>query len=916
MPKRDKLNIGFFYLRLSLFAAVLIFAAMSSLTAIFADGGKHTSAEDTISYKISAPLKSFIHPAKNDPKLQQLSVKIFFDNHTTLSEAEKILKDNKTFPISGSFGYQRSLEAKVSGEELRRLIKCEKIKSLTVSDAPYIIPTIESLPLDRNAAAAELSRVSEIKPGGISGYNLTGAGCVLGLWESDMARITHIDLAGRIIISDYFLGASSHATHIAGTMIGKGLGNPLAQGMSINAAIQNYSWSNDTAEIASSSQVILASNHSYVVARGWHQDGTGYHWYGDTSISQNEDYMFGKYDSACAEWDALVYASDAIIIEAAGNERVDVAPIAGTPHTHKGEGVYSDTHSDDGKVKGGYDTIPQRSAAKNIITVGAVEKTSSPKKGSAGFAMSTFSSWGPADDGRIKPDIVADGVALLSCHNTGDSDYTLKSGTSMASPVITGSIALFNEMYRNIYQKKINAALAKGLIIHTAIEAGDYPGPDYKFGWGLLDARAAADFISASAMSKNPIIIEGEYFNQTIFFTRKSSGASSIKITLCYTDLPGTANAGGLDDRTPALVNDLDILVKGPNSTYYYPWSLNPEIPSAPATNFAPNHCDNIEQIVIDTPLTGDYEIALSSSSFITSPPQRYFILLSGFSDTESVSVSGINIADAGDNDNYIEKYEQAKISMNLLYKGTTPVSNIVAAVETNQPQGVRIINASSAFSQFTPSGPIAPDHNTISCDAISGNYSASTLSPIIFQLTDSYNLLEPLQLKFHLYSADGGFSDYYYYTIQCGEPKVYSYPGADTPLAIPDNDSNGIESRIIFSDNFPISEIEVFADITHAHIGDLVAEIISPSGKTVTLHNMTGINGTSISRTYSLPNPPDGPGSLADFLGDMSEGAWTLRVSDHFPYNTGQINSWSLTLKTYVSDYVAGVSNRWEKYE
>ena len=112
--------------------------------------------------------------------------------------------------------------------------------------------------------------------------------------------------------------------------------------------------------------------------------------------------------------------------------------------------------------------------------------------------MSSFSGWGPTDDGRIKPDLVTKGVAVKSCLADSNNAYATWNGTSMATPGATGALLLLQEHYNDTYSTFMKAATLKALAIHTADETGPNPGPDYMFGWGLMNTAKAALHISDS----------------------------------------------------------------------------------------------------------------------------------------------------------------------------------------------------------------------------------------------------------------------------------------------------------------------------------------------------------------------------------------------------------------------------------
>ncbi len=886
---------------------------------------------DSCYEKLSESLRISVSNLKNHKIItreagEEVLVKIYFNDDITISKALSVLQQNSITSKRKQFGYVRYLEALVPVIKIENLAKEDSVTQIIKLGLSYIYPVINDYGI-KNESAAKLSRVDEIKFGGASGYNLTGQGIKIGLWEGENARQTHVDLAGRIILNDFFVFPSSHATHVAGTIIGSGAGNIEAQGMALASSLINYNWINDTSEMASASKTISVSNHSYAVARGWYFDGYLYHWYGDTEIDVNEDYMFGKYDDTCVEWDEVVYSTDLMIVTGAGNDRLDSSPPAGTPHTHKGSGIYYCMHAGDAENNEGYDTIPQRGTAKNILTIGAVDSQKVSSDADTGFTMSNFSSWGPTDDGRIKPDIVAKGVGIFSCNNGNDNDYTIKSGTSMSAPVVTGVVALLQEQYANLLKpKKAKAALMRGLLIHTATDDNETAGPDCKYGYGLLNARAAADFIKAASLSRNPMIIEDNLYEESKIYIRQSDGILPVTVTLSWIDPPGSANLGGLDDSTPALVNNLDVCVIAPDGEMIYPWSLNPKSPALPASNKSPNNTDNIEKIEIPDPLPGLYQIKISCSSQMTNTPQSYVLLCSGFKDNEAVNLSFIDIDDLGDGDNNIEKGEIINLYPMLSYRGANPVQHVFASIETDRPDEIEIKKPVCEFTDFQyippvdPNLPVIPNinNNLILKTGTTFNdyYEAEPFNPISVTLKSNFSFSKPLRIKLNVFSTTSAYTNNLYYSLQCGEIRYYNYSTPAKGIVIPDNSAAGIENHIFVGDNFIISEAEISIDIQHSYIGDLTVEVISPGGKTITLHNKTGLEGENLIKTYSLANPPDGPGTMKDFCNILSKGLWTLKITDHSSYNSGILNSWNIKLKTYINNVTLSTKNSWQNYE
>ncbi len=457
----------------------------------------------------------------------------------------------------------------------------------------------------QNINAARTISTDDVWPGGVAGYSMTGSGTALGelaIWDGGGVLTTHQELTGRVTQIDSPGGTHYHSTHVAGTMVATGVAAN-AKGMSYQANLAAYDWDYDETEAASAAASGLnVSNHSYSLVTGWYQSGDWY-WFGDTNVSTTEDYYFGFYSSQAQAWDQIAYdAPYYSVCTSAGNDRDDAGPGPGGGHWVWDDGLgdwawSTDTRDPDGGASG-YDCVKHRGAGKNVITVGAVYDIPLGYYAPYDVTMSAFSCWGPTDDGRVKPDLVANGIGLYSCTDVSNTSYATYSGTSMSTPNLSGSLNLLVRHYEDTHGSTTPlSSTMKALLVQTADESGPNTGPDYMFGWGLMNTHSAADLIVADTV--NPIQIHEDYLTNgdedSLYFV--SDGSSTVRLTMAWTDPPGTPPAPSLDPTTIMLVNDLDIRLEHlASTTEYLPWTLNPSSPSSPATK-ADNIRDNVEQI-------------------------------------------------------------------------------------------------------------------------------------------------------------------------------------------------------------------------------------------------------------------------------------------------------------------------------
>ena len=495
--------------------------------------------------------------------------------------------------------------------------------------------------------AAITISANKVWPGAASNLNLSGSDNTmlnkLGVWDEGSPKLTHKEFAGRITQKDKSTDTVDHSTHVAGIVMSKGL-NPLAKGMAYNVkGILDYDWNNDLSEMsAAAAEGLLFSNHSYGIVTGWDRNTDSARWEFNGRWNEKEDYRFGLYDYDASIQDSIAYnAPNYLIVAAAGNNRTSTGPAVGQPYWRRnqsGRMYNAGNRPDTLSSNDSYGSISSDKNAKNILTVGAVSGIPAEYNKKEDVVMSNFSSWGPTDDGRIKPDIVAQGVSVYSTLASNDSSYGYQNGTSMASPGAAGSLLLLQELSHrflvNGAPRILKSATVKGLAIHTANEAGFYPGPDYRFGWGLLNISEAAQVLNTALTNNNSansphFVYENNLANgASQSYTITASGTRPVKATLVWTDVKGNPS-DLLNDPTPKLVNDLDLKITQGTKTIYS-WKLNPSSPDNQATKGI-NSVDNVEKVEVDTSLVGTvYTVTVNHKGSLERGQQPYSLIISG----------------------------------------------------------------------------------------------------------------------------------------------------------------------------------------------------------------------------------------------------------------------------------------------
>lgn len=446
--------------------------------------------------------------------------------------------------------YFQHFEVRVTPAQLRQLSHADWVQFLEPSPPP---PQTKN-----NAISAQVIGSNQLQA---DPFSLTGRDVNIGIFDGGSVA-AHTEFADRLTNVDRAT-VSFHSTHVAGTMVAAG-NDPKLKGMAPAAKLFSWTFQNvpTKMERGIADQGIVAANNSW---------GEGY------SAASGNCGRYGTYGTMERDYDRLVREKNLTIVFAAGNDR-DYPDCTVLP-------------------RAGFYTIGRPSTAKNILTVGAVEEK---------FAAADFSSAGPMRDNRIKPDIVAMGVNVISTFQTNRSQPL--SGTSMSTPAITGTAALLIERFKAKNEGKLpKAALVKAALLNTARDLGNI-GPDYVYGYGLADAVAAAKLLDEQNYAMGQALAGAT----RIHGIDVGPNTPALRVMLVYSDADTVLPAESV------VANHLELVLTSPDGAIRkYPLRLTPANPTATAVERA-NDRDTVKQVVVAQPMAGNWKAAVRGAEVLT----------------------------------------------------------------------------------------------------------------------------------------------------------------------------------------------------------------------------------------------------------------------------------------------------------
>lgn len=524
---------------------------------------------------------------------------------------------------------------------------------------------------------------------------------------------------------------SGHGTHTAGSVLSAGEANGIGRGS------------------APAARLVFQSTESYAIVAGICKALYGYtDGYYLTGLPTDLKTLFqqaytagarvhsnswgsaqaGKYTADSANTDSFIWTNrDMVITFSAGNEGIDANSDGvidndsiGSPATAKNvitvgasENQRTDNYPCDSSLT--YLVNNTSCAAQNgvnsIFTYGGAWPADYPANpikddSSANSAqqMAAFSSRGPADDTRIKPDVVAPGTWIISTYSDlyqqgydaspnpknsawqydgygfpYNAYYKYLSGTSMSNPLTAGGAAVVKDYYSKAHGINASAALVKATIINSAVDMldenndgvndNDFPIPNSHEGWGLVNLDAATNGASQYIEEGTGLSTNGtQSFNVT-------TTGGPLKVTLVWSDYPST------DTATINLVNDLDLTVSGSSGTYLGNvfsggWS---------STGGSADRRNNVENVYIQAPAAGTYTITVKGYN-VPNGPQKFALVVTG--GTLSIAPTPTPVptvsVHAGDLDGtkstVSSKYWKATVTVTVHNASEQPVSGVTVS--------------------------------------------------------------------------------------------------------------------------------------------------------------------------------------------------------------------------------------------
>jgi hypothetical protein len=392
----------------------------------------------------------------------------------------------------------------------------------------------------------------------LASFGFDGSGVVWSVTDTGV-DLGHPDLSAQIVGGFSFPGCGSpggddeaaggHGTHVAGIVAGRAIGD--GDGTVIDEDDPNGFRYGQGIAPGVSLYAVCSGNDSWPPAGGWQAlskanlDGG--------ALGMNASWHSGEgtahgYQASERTFDLMIRDGD---FDTPGNQPFMV--------------VFSAGNSGSGAT-----TLTAPKEAKNPITTGSTQNF----RAGAIDSVSTFSSRGPAVDGRVLPTIAAPGEIVISTRRRAgatqcggsvantDGHYSTCSGTSMAAPQASGAVAALAQWWRGYHGgADPSPAMAKALLVNGAVDIATANVPNNNEGWGRIHLSRSAAAPTQRYLVDQSVVLDGVGDTHAATLTVIDT-ARPVRVTLAWTDAAGAVGAN------PALVNNLDLEVTAGGTLY------------------------------------------------------------------------------------------------------------------------------------------------------------------------------------------------------------------------------------------------------------------------------------------------------------------------------------------------------------
>ncbi|MBA3263593.1 MAG: S8 family serine peptidase, partial [Thermoleophilaceae bacterium] len=640
---------------------------------------------------------------------------------------------------------------------------------------------------------------------------------------------------------------------------------------------------------------------------------------------------WGSYTSRAALYDQLVRDAQS---GTAGNQQMVEVFAAG----NDGDGAGGDANE-------GYGSIHAEATAKNVITVGAsegvrasgVDGCATPDA-SADSArdIANFSSRGPTDDGRLKPDLVAPGThvtgarplhgsynGLGTCNPFFAGTYSLVSGTSQAAPQVSGAAALLRDWYeRTVPGGTVpSPAMTKALLINSASDLaggqngkGDAiaGGPNADQGWGRVNLGATFDFTPREFYDQQPADVLTNPGQTVVRAYAVQDASKPVKVTLVWTDPPGPTSGN-------AFVNNLDLQVAAGGEAY----RGNVFGGTYSRTGGASDPRNNVESVYLPPGTSGRLSVTVRATALGgdglpgsgDASDQDFALVVSNAGEQAAPvlvhqSTTILDSGSGGDGDGVLESDEQVELTEQVRNAGNADATGLSAIL--NGGPGLAVTQGSSTYPTIVEDDGVGANSTRFAAHLANSATCGADVPATLAIASGAETQTVPLVLP----------------TGEPGALQTNSAVGPQVPLAIPDDDAAGVSSSVFVPDRGRIKDLNVTIPgtggdpgIDHGWVGDLIIDITGPDGTAVRLADHPGgpdnddddfagtIFDDEASQNISQGTAPytgnfrPQNDQLSRFDGKSRRGTWTLRVRDLFEGDTGTLRAWGVASQRALCD-------------